>query len=230
MLLKSLPFEHVGRPPTTKSDKRAPMLLMLHGIGSHERDLFPLSSSIDARFHVLSLRGPYALGQGSYGWFETQFSVDGSKMTPESAEATREKLVQFIQQATEHYRTDPERVFLMGFSQGAILALMMTLTRPDILAGAILLSGRLPGELFASSSPVTRQLASREKIKGFPVFLAHGTHDDVIKVDEGRHVRDRLMNLQANVIYHEYDTGHAVSRQSMSDLDIWLSARLITPA
>lgn len=230
MLLKSLPFEHVGRPPTTKSDRLPPMLLMLHGIGSDERDLFALSSAVDPRFHVLSLRGPHPLGQGGYSWFETQFAVDRPKIRAESAESTRQRLIQFIQQAAQHYRTDPEQVYLMGFSQGAILALLMVLTRPDVLAGAIAMSGKLPGELLATSSPITRQLAGREAISGFPIFLTHGTQDDVVKVEEGQRVRDRLMSLQANVFYREYDTGHTIPRQIMSDLDIWLSARLITRA
>jgi phospholipase/carboxylesterase len=203
------------------------MLLLLHGLGSDERDLFSLCPAIDPRFHVLSLRGPYSLGQGGYSWFETQFAVDGSKIRAESAEASRQKLIQFIQQASTHYHTDPQRVFLMGFSQGAILGLLMALTRPDMLGGVIALSGSLPGEILASSSPVTRQLAGREMMGGFPIFLGHGTQDDVIKIEEGQRVRDRLMSLQANVFYREYETGHAVPRQVMSDLDIWLSGRLI---
>jgi phospholipase/carboxylesterase len=228
MLLKSLPFEHVARPPGAKSNSPAPMLLMLHGIGSHERDLFNLSSEIDPRFHVLSLRGPYALGQGSYGWFETEFAVDGSRIRPESAEASRVKLGQFIEQAAKHYGTDPARCYLLGFSQGAVLALLTALTSPETIAGLVALSGRLPGELLATSSPIVRQLAGREAIAGFPVFLAHGTQDTVIKVEEGQHVRDRFMALQADVIYREYDSGHTIPPQCVSDMGVWLSARLIT--
>jgi phospholipase/carboxylesterase len=227
MLLKSLPFQHVGRPPTTKTDKLPPLLLMLHGIGSDERNLFGLSAAIDGRFHILSLRGPFDLGQGGYGWFETEFAVLGSKIQPESAESSRTKLTQFIEQAAKHYRTDPERAYVMGFSQGAILALLMALTRPDLLAGVIALSGRLPGELLGSSSPITHHLAGREAVKDFPVFLAHGTQDKVIKVEEGQRARDRLMHLQANVFYREYDAGHNVPQACLSDLDIWLSGRLV---
>lgn len=227
MLLKALPFEHVGRPPSSKSDRLPPMLLMLHGIGSNERDLFSLSASVDQRLHVLSLRGPYPLGQGGFGWFETEFAVYGSTIRPESAESSREKLIQFIQQAAQHYRTDPNQVYVMGFSQGAILALLLALTRPEMVAGVVLLSGRLPGELLASSSPVTRQLAGRDAIRDLPVFLAHGMQDDVIKIEEGQRVRDRLQNLQANVFYREYDAGHTIPPQVMSDIDIWLSGRLI---
>ncbi len=166
----------------------------------------------------------------------TREAMDGSrpsspsmarKYTPRAPNSSRQKLVQFIQLAAQHYRTDPKHVYLMGFSQGAILSLLMALTRPDLLAGVIVVSGRLPGELLASSSPITRQLAGRDAINGLPVFLAHGSLDDVIKVEEGQRVRDRLMSLQANVFYREYDTGHAIPRQIMSDLDNWLSGRLI---
>lgn len=230
MLLKTLPFEHVGRPPSARSDRLPPMFLMLHGLGSDEREVFSLSTGIDQRLHVLSLRGPYPLDQGGFGWFETEFAVYGSKIHPGSAEMSRQKLIQFIQQAVQHYRTDPNRVYLMGFSQGAIMALLVGLTRPDLLAGVVLVSARLPGELLASSSPITRQLAGRDAIRDLPVFLAHGTQDNVIKLEEGQRVLDRLASLQANVFYREYETGHNIPSQVMSDLDIWLSGRLIARA
>jgi phospholipase/carboxylesterase len=60
-----------------------PLLLLLHGVGSNEHDLFGLAPLLDQRFVVVSLCAPITLGPGNYAWFEVAFTPQGSVINPE---------------------------------------------------------------------------------------------------------------------------------------------------
>ncbi len=230
MLLKALPLAHVGQPPAERPLGPPPLLVLLHDVGGQERDLFGLTQGLDGRFHVLSLRGPYTIGPERFSWFELQFTVGGARARPATAEGSRQKLIQFIETAALHYRADVRRVYIMGFGQGATLALLVALTQPGTLAGVMLLGARFPEELLVSTSPVSRHLAGRMALKGLPFFMAHGTQDEVVPIEQAVEARERLIDMGAEVVFREYPMGHEVTRQCISDLGVWLSARLITKA
>ncbi|MEY2953339.1 MAG: hypothetical protein RLZZ401_1426, partial [Pseudomonadota bacterium] len=56
------------------------LLVLMHGVGSHEADLFGLASYVPPQFHVLSLRAPFVLGPVAYAWFEFSVRPDGSRL------------------------------------------------------------------------------------------------------------------------------------------------------
>jgi len=219
---------HLSQPPRTPpaADALAPLLLLLHGVGSHEGDLFGLAPYLDPRIHILSLRAPYTLAPGSYAWFEVQFPPQGPVIQPEQAEASRKALVHFIEQAPAHYQADPREVYLLGFSQGAILSLALTLTRPDLLAGVVAMSGRTVPELFSQDGPLAGHLAPREQLENFPLLVVHGTQDQVLPVRYGRDTCDCFAALPVKLTYKEYDMPHSVSEESLRDAAAWLRARL----
>src|SRR6478735_760699 len=100
------------------------LLVLMHGIGSNEQDLFGLAPSVPPQFHVLSLRAPNVLGPPSYAWF--MFGV----------------------------RPGGDRVVVGGCSQGGIMALTLLLTRPQLLQAALVMhSRRLPEVLPMVASP-----------------------------------------------------------------------------
>jgi len=215
------------RPRTTPAaGEHPPLLILLHGVGSHEGDLFGLAPYLDPRFHILSLRAPYTLGPGSYAWFEVQFPPQGPVIQPEQAEASRKALVHFIEKVSAHYQADPRQVYLLGFSQGAILSLALTLTRPDLLAGVVAMSGRTVPELFSQDGPLAGHLAPREQLENFPLMVVHGAQDQVLPVRYGRDTRDRFAALPVKLTYKEYDMSHSVSEASLRDVAAWLAARL----
>jgi phospholipase/carboxylesterase len=216
--LDNLPLVHLVRQPLPEADN-PPLLLLLHGVGSNERDLFGLAPLLDERFVVLSLRAPNTLGQGSYAWFEVDFTPQGSVINPEQAEQSRQVLVDFIGKAVDAYGADPHQVYLMGFSQGAIMSASIALTQPDLVAGTVLMSGRILPEI----RPI---MAAPEQLKGLPVLVVHGTKDTVLPVHNGRASRDLLSSLPVDLTYHEYAMGHEVTAQSLGDVTKWLSARL----
>src|SRR5437763_10158037 len=114
---RSLSLTHLTREPTAPAEGAPPLLLLLHGVGSNEADLFGLAPELDGRFFVVSARAPITLGPGAYGWFHVAFTPQGPAIIPAEAEQSRQALLRFIDEVVEAYGVDPRRVYLMGFSQ-----------------------------------------------------------------------------------------------------------------
>lgn len=216
-----LSLVHVERRPRAGSGA-PPLLLLLHGRGSNEQDLFGLAPLLDPRFQIVSPRAPYSLGPGSYEWFAINFTPAGILIDEAQAEASLAQLLAFIQEAVAAYGADPARVYLMGFSQGAIMSASLALTAPEHVAGAVLMSGRIPPE-------IAPRIAAPERLAGLPFLLVHGTHDNVLPIAYGHESKALLESLPVELTYHEYPMGHEVSRDSLDAVTTWLSARLDGP-
>jgi phospholipase/carboxylesterase len=100
---------HLVQQPRTGSGA-PPLLILLHGVGSNEHDLFGLAPYLDPRFLVLSARAPYVLMPGAYAWFEIGWAADEIVIDPRQAEASRRLIAQFIPEAAAAYGADPARV------------------------------------------------------------------------------------------------------------------------
>jgi phospholipase/carboxylesterase len=216
--MKKLSLVHLVRNPLVES-KTPPLLLLLHGVGSNEHDLFSLAPYLDRRLLILSLRAPYTLAPGSYAWFQVDFTPQGSVIDPAQAEASRKALIAFINEAVPAYGADPKQVYLMGFSQGAIMSASVTLTQPELIAAAVLMSGRILPQ-------VEPLIAPPEKLQGLPFLVVHGTADTVLPISHGRASRQLLSSLPVQLEYREYPMGHEVSPESLNDVANWLSAHL----
>jgi phospholipase/carboxylesterase len=214
----NLPLVHLARrPPDTASPP--PMLILLHGYGSNEQDLFGLVPYLDDRLLIVSARAPYTLMPGMYGWFTLDITPRGIGVDPDEAEASRQQVAAFVEQAAAVYGADPARVILGGFSQGGMMAAAVALTRPELLAGAMVLSGMVPHELLP-------QIAPPEQLAGKPFLVQHGTYDPVLPVQLGRAGRDLLQTLPVALTYHEYPIAHEISLESLNDMRAWLADRL----
>ena len=211
---------HLVREPTVPTGENPPLLLLLHGIGSYEGDLMSLAPHLDGRFFVVSARAPFSLGYGSYAWYRVDFSSpDRTLLDPSEPGRSRELLVRFVGELVRAYGLDEKRVYLLGFSQGAIMTLGTTLLRPDVVAGSVLMSGR-------TLAPLTSQVAPPQALEGLPLLVTHGTEDEVLPVRNGRSIRDLLESLPVHLTYREYSAGHEVTPEMLADVAEWLSARL----
>ncbi|MCI0337948.1 MAG: alpha/beta fold hydrolase, partial [Acidobacteria bacterium] len=133
---------HLVAPPRTGLTEKPPLLLLLHGFGANEDDLFTLAPYLDERFLIVSARAPVELGPVSYAWFNLGFTPEGVVINLEEAESSRLRLRKFINELIEFYQIDPRAVYLMGFSQGAMMSLALALTYPGIAAAVVSMSGR----------------------------------------------------------------------------------------
>lgn len=216
--MKTLSLIHLVSQPKVEAST-PPLLLLLHGVGSNEHDLFGLVPYLDKRFLIISVRAPNTLGPGSYAWFEVDFTPQGPAINPAQAEASRKALITFLDEAVNAYDADPKQIYLMGFSQGAIMSASVALTRPQLVAGVVLMSGRILPEI----QPL---IASNEELSGLPFLVVHGTADMVLPISYGRASRQLLSSLPVELTYHEYRIGHEVSQESLADVTAWLSAQL----
>jgi len=219
-------FHFLNEPPRRWPVAKPPLLLLLHGVGGSEYDLFWLPEYLDPRFLVLSLRGTFTLRPDSYAWFNVTFGPEGTIIKPGEAEASRQRLIGFIESALARFQVDPQKIFLLGFSQGAIISLAVALTRPDLLAGIVVMSGRILPELFEPQSPLGGHLAPSDLLVDFPLMVAHGLWDRVLPIEHGRAIRDRLSTLPVALTYKEYDMAHTISDDSLADVSRWLKERL----
>ena len=136
----TLNLHHVVRRPQSAGSAQAPILLMLHGLGADENDLIGLADALDPSLFIVSVRAPfrYVVGNAWYG-LEKVGDVE-----PKSFATGLSALGQFVDALPATYPIDPSRLYTLGFSQGAVMATSLLLSRPSLVAGSILLSGYLP--------------------------------------------------------------------------------------
>ena len=214
---QNLSLIHLVIPPRVEPavGEKPPLLVLLHGVRSNERDLAGLADYLDPRFVTVSVRSPLTLGYDQYGWYDISFTAEGVRADETPAIEGKAKLSRFLDEAIEAYGTDPGRVYIGGFSQGAIMSLYLALTEPEKVTGTIILSGRL-------LPMVMNEVASIEVLQGKPFFVAHGISDPVLTIAQGRQVRDFLQSLPVALTYHEYPMGHTISEETLADLQNWL--------
>ncbi|WIG57516.1 MAG: hypothetical protein OJF49_000260 [Ktedonobacterales bacterium] len=219
-----LALAHLTRAPLTETADGAmpPLLALLHGVGSNERDLFRLAPELDARWRIVSPRGPLVRGPESFAWFSFQPLPGGTVIAAEELAASRNRLSAFLGEAVEAYNCDDERVYLLGFSQGAIVAVTLALTQPRQLAGVVANSGRIPPEVTPLARPA-------EETAGLPMLVLHGRQDAVIAVERAHDARAILERQRVALTYHEYDAGHQITAAMLADANAWLAAQLDEP-
>ena len=205
----------VHQAPRKPAPGKPPMLVLLHGFGANEQDLLPMAARLDPRLAVASLRGPYQIRPGSYSW------VNGN--TADELDKARRMVLECIDQVADSTEADRGRVYLAGFSQGAMLTLAIALTEPEKIAGAAVLSGRL-------AAVVRDNPAAPGRLRGFPILVTHGTDDQQIPVRSARDIRQALKPMGVAVDYHEFESGHYISNVNVGMLDQWLRRRLAAKA
>lgn len=193
----------------------APLVVMIHGYGSHENDLFGLKQYLGAGAHYLSLRAPITLGFGGFAWYPIHFDASGVKTSDtEAAAQSRDLVLHFIQefQAKEGLESNP--LWLMGFSQGAILSYGLALSHPDKFQRIMALSGYVLKEI------VPEQYRPAD-LQHFDFFVSHGREDEVIPITAARMTVDFLEKLQIKHRYQEYKSGHGINPENLRDLQQW---------
>lgn len=212
------PLEYLVRKPKV-SIENPPLLILLHGVGSNEEDLFSLSNYLPESLLVVSVRGPLILGTGSYGWYEVLFTTGQPKINLEQEAESRKLLLQFLEYLKTNYQFDESNVWIGGFSQGAIMSYSIGLLHPEKVKGIIALSGRLLEENKI-------QVKVSEKVLDKKIFISHGTNDRVLSVEYARSVKGYLESIGLHPHYQEYEEGHSINREMLKDLIQWLEVEL----
>jgi phospholipase/carboxylesterase len=218
---QTLSLVHRVRAPIVEgaAGSRAPLLLLLHGVGGNELAMAGFAGSFDPRFLVISARAPLTVAPYAFGWVRETFTSDGPVIDPEEAAAAWAGVARFIDGAVRAYDADWARVYVVGFSQGGIIALATMLTAPENVAGTVCMSGRLPPE-------VLPHVVSPERLRDKAVLIVHGRRDETLDVAYGRGAYETLTSLPLAIEYREFDMGHTTTGESLSSVSAWLTGRL----
>lgn len=208
-------LEYKIREPKIILDKN-PLILMLHGYGSNEADLFSFAPELPDEYYVISARAPYDLQYGSYAWYAINFDADQNKFSDnDQAKISRDKISDFIDEMIRKYPIDSTDVTLFGFSQGSILSYAVALSYPEKINKVVAMSGYLNLEIVADDY-------LKNNLSKLNIFASHGTVDQVIPVEWARKTAPVLEKLGINITYKEYPVGHGVAPQNFYDLKNWL--------
>ena len=205
-------LDHLVRPAAGRTDGA---LVLFHGRGANEHDLFPLLDMLDPERRLVGVtpRGPLSLPPGGAHWYVVR---QVGYPDPATFGPTYELASRWLEELAEETGVGPERTVLGGFSQGAVMshALGLGTGRPRP-AGILALSGFIPvveGFEPDLSPPLP------------PVAIGHGTLDPVISVDFGRRARAILDGAGAELLYREYPLPHTIDPRFLADLQAWVRA------
>lgn len=214
---EELPLVHVNRPGSVESN--APAVVLIHGRGTNERDLLPIGAQLPTDLHVLSIRAPQPMdGPDSYTWYDLDLSAGGLHVSQPDLEDFRRSLDllhEFVGEAIERYDLDPDRVGLLGFSQGAITSMSALVERPESYRWVVALNGYL-AESHENDA---------ENAVGKPIFIGCGSMDQVIPPSRAERAAELFEAGGAEVRFETYGVGHGTTPDEITDVVEWVEQR-----
>ena len=192
--------------------------MLLHGYGADEHDLLGLAAELKASLRAVSLAAPQTLPWGGRAWYALE--QRGGSLGWDPAEV-REAAALAIEAVLAVAAEDGRPPLLLGFSQGAGIALLVALQRPELVRGVLSLSGVPPDRAGGG--------AANAAVKGLPVFAAHGLHDPLLPIAVGRHTRALLEDAGCDVTWREYPMAHQIVGPELDDARDWLETARAWP-
>lgn len=200
----------IRRPKNIEEGKKYPTLFLMHGMGSNEQDMLQLVDGLEETFFIFSIRGHLPQPPG-YAYF----TIEGfGKPHREVFDDTVEKLTTFIDGASMEYPVDESRLYLLGFSQGAILSMTIALTTNQKIRGVVALSGYIP--------QFVKEQVSIKPSEKLSVFISQGELDPIFPLTWGSANAEFFNQLGTNVTYKTYAAGHTVTAENHRDFREWL--------
>jgi len=207
-------LEHRIRPAAGEAEAA---LVLLHGRGTDENDLFGLLDALDPERRLVGVtpRAPLSLPPGGYHWYAVPRV---GYPDPETFSQAFSLLSDWLDALPGELGVSWERSVLGGFSMGAVMSYSLGLgpgrTAP---AGICAMSGFIP-----TVPGFDLDLEGRD---GYPVAITHGSADPVIEVGFAHAARDRLEKAGCDVLYRESQVGHGVDPSNIPPLADWVRTR-----
>lgn len=205
-------LHYLVRQPKTVTP-HPPVMILMHGVGSNETDLFSIANRFPDNFIVVSARGPITLNPGRFAWFHVDFTTGKPVINFEEQENSRKLIAKFVDEIKTIYSTDT--VFLGGFSQGGIMSYSVALTNPGLVKGIAVMSGRLLQEI----RPLVQESA---KLKELAIFISHGNDDAMLNIEYAHDAKKWLEDKGLKPEYHEYHAAHQLLPEMTADMLKWL--------
>ena len=214
-------MNYTTKKPQRQTSSLPPVLVILHGYGADEFDLLPIASKLDPAFLAISIQAPIELDWGGYAWYHLEQTTTGLKSDSKSRIESEDLLIQSLPEIIKKEGGDPDQVYLMGFSQGSAMCYSL-IGRHDFekfglkVCGVIIMSGYIPEDVI--------EPLRKKDLSSIPFFLSHGIHDDLIPPIAMKVANDILEKTGAKTFTKEYEIGHGLTEETVSDIRKWMEA------
>tara|TARA_X000000368_G_C23007620_1_gene701963 strand:+ start:768 stop:1424 length:657 start_codon:yes stop_codon:yes gene_type:complete len=211
-------FEYCFRD-SIDTNKSSPLVLMIHGYGSNEDDLFSFARLLPENYKIVSLRAPYSLPYGGFSWYDINLDDSSNiKINISQAKDSILKIKDFVEnELKSKFSFDVNNICLIGFSQGTILSYALSLNYPNLFKKIIALSGKINTDLIDGAV---------KDYSDLKYFCSHGIQDQVIPVNFSRKSISWLKSQNINHTYKEYEMAHNVSQENFYDFLDWMKLNL----
>jgi len=202
-------------------------VIWMHGLGADGHDFEPivpelsLPAGLAIRFvfpHAPMRPVTVNGGMVMRAWYDVSLA-GGRRQEDVPGVRESQKLIGALIEREQERGVPAVSICLFGFSQGGAMALHTGLRYPERLGGIAALSCSLP---LADTLATEASAANRE----VSIFMAHGSHDPLIRLARGAEARDRLLALGYRVEWHEYRMPHSVCAEEITDISAWLARTL----
>jgi len=203
-------------------------VIWMHGLGADGSDFEPIVPELglaespavrfifpNAPYRPVTCNGGYVMR----AWYDIISLEPDSRQIDETGLLESREIVRQLIQREEKRGIPSQRIFLAGFSQGGAVAYLSALTHPEPLAGVIALSTYIP-----EARLITEDLSAANR--HIPLFVAHGTDDDVVSITLGRQALALLEQCGLKPAWQTYDMPHSVCIDEVRDIGTWLNARI----
>ena len=204
-------FIHVHRSSNEKS-KKHPLVVLLHGYGSNENDLFSFQSFFPENHTIISFRAPLTVFEGMYAWYEIYFENNVKSFNENTAKNSSNEIADEIIVICKQYNCDINNITLIGFSQGAILGYSIAISNPGLIKNLVALSGYVEEKI----------IDFKNKKINTSIYISHGELDEVIPYLESKQSLDVLDKNEIKYNYNSFNQGHGVNQENLKSFLDWL--------
>ena len=206
-------FHHTAPQP---NGEKQPAIFLLHGLASNENDLLQLVGEFKEQCHIFSLQGPIKHKPG-YAFYT--FEEEGKPQRD-----VFDKVVKFteafILEAIAEYNLDIEKIYVVGFNQGAVVAQTLALVMGSAIRGTVALSGYIPEFVAVEYNKLP--------MNNSKIFISHGEYDYVYPFVWGQGSAAFFEDYGADVTFKTYADGHGVTPENLQDFVAFIAQDLVS--
>ena len=202
------PFR-IQYPPNPSPEQR--VMLLLHGHLGNENVMWVLTKPIPRFYYFLAPRAPVKLGENQFSWH----AIGSQWLDLQAYKQLADDVLYHVDQWIKDQKIDKQKIDIMGFSQGAVMAYAIAILYPERVRRIAALAGFIPHAWLYELNP--------PHLSDLSLFIAHGSKDDVIPIKKSYQAADWFKKNGAQVTFCEADIGHKLSSNCFKGLGEFFS-------
>ena len=208
---EELSLDYIIRPARIQSD-HPPLLVLLHGRGANEMDMYEVAKLIDERYTVLCPRGIDTLAKDSYSWFPL-LKQDGLYLSDELAlKEIADRIYDLIDELQPNFSYNQNNIIIGGFSQGAMLAT------------ELFYQGRFYGHIGASGAIINPPIDKKKLSGPKHSLIIHSINDELVPFENANKLEQLMLKNSVSVQLFTQRIGHSIDRESIDVINNWLKS------